>query len=301
MFERVLTGTDLLEACDASVITALEIAKQDQGKLFILHVLEPSYFHECGPLETVRHFKTGEEIVSSPEYRDAVKNALDEKCGGAMKAYGNYQIQISYGRPSVEIRRWSRKFNADLIVVGSHASKAEEGYQGNLIGDVVEDVIMHANVPVMVVNRLYPTERLNFKQIMICVDFSQSSRYAADFAMQLAKKYHAKLSVFHMMGQAGSGKGEAPGDRAGIDSKLREFCKFPAEIQHEYTIYEGTQPSSAILQYSLAKDTDLIVMGSHTTVEDKRWYVGSTVEEVTAKSSCPVIVVTHPKAFMKTA
>jgi nucleotide-binding universal stress UspA family protein len=300
MFKRVLTATHLLEACDAVVLTAMEIAAQDQGKLFILHVLEPSYFHECGPLETVRHFRTGEEIASSPEYREAVKNALDEKCGGALKPYGNYQIDISYGRPSVEIRRWARKFNADLIVVGSHAAKIEEGYRGNLIGDVVEDVIMHANVPVMVVNRLYPKERLNFKQIMICVDFSQSSSYAADFTTQLARKFDAKLHVFHLMGQAGTATGKTSGDRAAIDRKLREFCRFPEEIQQEYVIYEGAQPSPAILQYSLAKEIDLIVMGSHTTVEDNRWYVGSTVEEVTAKSSCPVAVVSHSAAMAKT-
>ena len=44
---------------------------------------------------------------------------------------------------------------------------------------------------------------------------------------------------------------------------------------------------------------DLIVMGSHTTVEDMRRYVGSAVEEVRAKSLCPVAVVTHPEAFTK--
>ncbi|HEC67813.1 MAG TPA: universal stress protein, partial [Candidatus Desulfofervidus auxilii] len=40
MFKKVLTATDLLEACDAPVITALEIAKQSNAKLLILHVLE---------------------------------------------------------------------------------------------------------------------------------------------------------------------------------------------------------------------------------------------------------------------
>jgi hypothetical protein len=39
MFERVLTATDMLEACDAAVVIALEIAKKDQGRLFVLHVL----------------------------------------------------------------------------------------------------------------------------------------------------------------------------------------------------------------------------------------------------------------------
>jgi nucleotide-binding universal stress UspA family protein len=69
MFERVLTATDMFEACDAAVVSALEIMKQNQGKLFILHVMEPSYLHEFGPLEHVKDFKTGEETAASQEMR----------------------------------------------------------------------------------------------------------------------------------------------------------------------------------------------------------------------------------------
>ena len=76
MFEKVLTTTDMLDACDAVVVTALEIAKQNQGRLFVMHVLEPSYFHECGPLESVKDFKTGKEIASSQEYQKTVKENL---------------------------------------------------------------------------------------------------------------------------------------------------------------------------------------------------------------------------------
>jgi len=164
MFERVLTATDMLDACDAPVIIALEVAKQNQGKLFVLHVLEPSYFHECGPVESVKHFKTGEEIAASPEYKEVVKAELDKKCAGALKPYGHYQIDISYGKPSIEIRRWSRKVGADLIVLGPHAGKIEEenALIGIPIGNTVEDVIMNTTIPVMIIGRLLPKEKLNY-------------------------------------------------------------------------------------------------------------------------------------------
>ena len=300
MFERVLTATDMLEACDAAVVTALEIAKKDQGRLFVLHILEPTYFQECGPLETVKNYKTGEEVVASHEYREAVKNELDQKCSGALKPYGNYEIGISYGRPSIEIRRWARKYGADLIVLGPHAGKIEEGLIGTPIGNTVEDVIMHSIVPVMVVNRLIPQEKLHFKMILLCIDFSQSCRYAVEFSVKVARKYGSMLHVFHMSNKPKSGEIESTEDRSDLNKKLREFCKIPEEIPHEYLISEGTDPSSGILNYSRGKNIDLIVMGSHTTVTDKRWYVGSAVEEVSAQSLCPVIVVSHPEAFVKT-
>jgi nucleotide-binding universal stress UspA family protein len=299
MFQRVLTATDMLEACDIGVITALEIAKKGNGKLFVLHVLEPTYFHECGPLETVRNFKTGEETVASQEYREAVKNELDKKCSGALKPYGNYEISISYGRPSIEIRRWSRKYGADLVVLGAHAGKIEEGFVGNRIGNTVEDVIMHSTVPVMIINRLIPRETMDYKKVMVCVDFSQSCHYAVEFSMKLAGEHGSHLHIFHMIPGFRTGETRSSGDRKALEQKLRESYGIPEKIPHEYAIAEGTHPSSEILHYSREKHIDLIVMGSHTSMSEKHWYVGSAVEEVSAQSSCPVIVVTHPEVFLK--
>lgn len=291
MFEKLLTATDMLDACDAAVVGALEIAKQNQGKLFVLHVLEPSYFHECGPVETVRDFKTGEETSATKEYKERVKEELDKKCAGALKPYGNYQIAIAYGRPSIEIRRWARKFNADLIVLGPHAGRVEEGLIGTTIGNTVEDVIMHSTSPVMIVNRLIPKEKLNFKKIMVCVDFSKSCKHACEFGAILAQKYGSKLLLFHM-----SSRGESEKE---IREKVRKFCGLPERLEHEYSIWQGTEPYLEILKYARDKDVDLIVMGSHTKETAERPYVGSAVENVSGQSDCPVIIVTHPDALLK--
>ena len=40
-------------------------------------------------------------------------------------------------------------------------------------------------------------------------------------------------------------------------------------------------------------------MGSHVKETGDKWYIGSAVEEVSAKCSCPVAVVTHPDAVLK--
>jgi nucleotide-binding universal stress UspA family protein len=293
MFEKVLTTTDMLDACDAAVVTALEIAKQNQGRLFVMHVLEPSYFHECGPRESVKDSRTGKEIAASPQYYDTIKEELDKKCAGILQPYGNYEINIAYGKPSIEIRRWARKIEADLIVLGPHAGKAEEEEEliGLPIGNTVEDVIMHVTTPVMIVNRFIPKERLNFKKIMVCVDFSKSCAYAFQLATKLARKFSSKLYLFHMLAE--------PEAEREIKEKLLEFCKMPEGMEPEYSIWEGKLPHSGILKYAHEKDVDLIVMGSHTREKSERWYVGSAVEQVSAQSFCPVAVITHPDALLK--
>lgn len=302
MFGRVLTATDMLKACDAAVVTSLEIAKQNKGKLFVMHVLEPSYFHECGPLESVKHFKTGEETAASQEYKHAVKEELDKKCEGALKSYGNYQIDIAYGKPSIEIRRWARKIGADLIVLSPHAGKEEEKELIGLpIGNTVEDVIMRTAAPVMIVNRLIPKERLNFQKVMVCIDFSKSCKYALEFAIKLARRYGSKLLIFHMLVAP---PGEYPWkelekDITASEKKLKELCKMPEGIEHEYSIGRGTSPYLEILKYAREKDIDLIIMGSHTEMQGEKAYVGSAVEQVSTECFCPVVVVTHPDVVRK--
>lgn len=292
MFERVFTSTDMLTACDAAVITALEIAQQNKGKLFIMHVLEPSYFHECGPTESVKDFKTGKETPATKEYKDLVKQELDKKCEGALKPYGNYQIDIAYGKPSIEIRRRSNKVGADLIVLGPHAGKVEDEEEliGLPIGNTAEDVISHTTAPVMIINRLIPKERLNFKKILVGVDFSKSCKYACQFAAKLAERYGSKLFFFHMSSDK---------ETKSPKEMMKEFCKMPEGIEFELSISGGTLPYIEILKYAREMDVDLIVMGSRTKEADKRAYVGSAVEHVSAECSCPVAVVTHPDALAK--
>jgi len=93
MYKKILAATDMLAVCDTAVLTAAEIAKQNDAKLYILHVLESAYSGKYRHF--VKHFETGEEIVSGEEYEEAVKEELDKTCGEALKPYSNYEIKVT--------------------------------------------------------------------------------------------------------------------------------------------------------------------------------------------------------------
>jgi nucleotide-binding universal stress UspA family protein len=302
MFEKVLTATGMLDACDPALITALELAKKNQGKLFIIHVLEATYLHECGPQESVKDFKTGEAVAPTHDYKESVKEELDRKCAGALKPYGNYEIHVVEGKPGTEIRRWARKFGADLIVMGPHVEKKEEKeLTGEYRGNIVEDVITYVTAPVMIVNSFPQKERLDFKKILVGIDFSKSCEYACQFAIKLARRYGSKLFLFHMIPSQPSGytKKDLEQEISASQKKLKDFCKVPQGMECEFPVWEGTQPSLEILKSAFEKGADLIVMGSYTKETGEKPYIGSAVEQVSAKSSCPVAVVTHPDAVLK--
>lgn len=303
MFKKVLTATGMLEACDPALIAALEIAKRNQGRLFVIHVLEATYRHECGPEESVKDFKTGEAVAPTYEYKETVKEELDKKCSGALRPYGNYEINIVDGRPGIEIRRWARKFGADLIVLGPHVERPEEEKEltGTPRGSTVEDVVSYVTSPVMIVNSFVDKNALDFKKILVGIDFSKSCAYACQFAVKLAQRYSSRLFLFHMIPtQPGRLSGAELEKEIGASRKrLQEFCKVPQGIECEYSIWEGAQPAMEILKSAESNKVNLIVMGSRTRETGEKPYVGSAVEQVSARCSCPVAVVTHPDAVAK--
>jgi len=304
VFKKILVATDLLSACDVPVLTAIEFAKKNSARLYILHLLESAYSDKFRHF--VKHFKTGEEIVTNEEYEETVKKSLESMCSGAISANENYEIMVTPGLPWLQIIRLARKERVDLIVLGPHVRRAEEkgvARVSGTIGSTVEGVIMRERCPVMVVNRPVPPDRLKFKKIMVSIDFSKSCECALKFAIRQAEDQGAKLFIFHMV-PVGPPFRYLQSDLeeriSAHKKKLEEFSKeIPKGLEHEYTVWEGTMPFLEILKYAREKDVDLIFMGSHVKEKGERWYVGSAVEQVSARSICPVAIITNPRSLLQ--
>jgi len=301
MYKKVLVATDLLDACDAPVVTAVKLAEQNNAKLLILHALESPYSGIYR--QFVKHFKTGEEIVSSTEYVGAVREEFTRACGEALRAYGNYEVKVTPGMPWEQILKWARSEKADLVVLGPHTQRAEE--QGvargrGVFGSTAEAVIMRENYPVMIVNRFVPEDKLKFRKVMVCIAFSKACKAALQFAVLTAKKHGSKLIVFHMIPLPQSqrySQEELEAEIKTLRVKLQELSgDTSGAIECEWVVREGSSPYVEILKCAREKDVELIAMGSHTKKTEDKWYVGSAVEQVSSRSICPVVVVTKPKA-----
>jgi len=302
MFNKILVATDLLENCDPAVLVAAKIAEQHKGMLHVLHILESGYSGEYRNF--VKDFKTGEELVSNEKYEAIVKEQIKSMYIWILKDPENYEIRIRPGLPWEEILRWARKKGPELIVLGPHSGRAEvKGVKRGMFGSTVEGVITHERCPVMIVNRYIPKERLKFKNIMICIDFSESCKSALEFAIKVGKEYGARLFLLHIFTVPTSSqpsRDEIENKMIALKQQMEDlFKEISGKIEHECTAWEGTQPSIEILKFARDKDIDLIAMGSHTKQKDKKWSIGSAVQQVSLKSVCPVTVVTDPKVLLK--
>jgi universal stress protein A len=142
------------------------------------------------------------------------------------------------------------------------------------------------------------------KIILVPTDFSTYAQEALDYALKLAKKLDARVSIMHayLMPVAGwEGAWAFPGDviaqlEADSRAKLDAAFKKASELLPgtTATFYNG-DPRDGVLKAALDMKADLIVMGTHGRRGLSRAIMGSVTEYVLRHASCPVLAVHPPK------
>lgn len=140
------------------------------------------------------------------------------------------------------------------------------------------------------------------KKILVPIDFSKPSKYAAQMAAQIAKKTNATIYLLHLI--------ELPkgvidmGSRSRfsipesmlylrkVREKVLDFKEavFSEKIDVKYII-KLSNPFEGIQLYADKIDADLIIMGSKGHSEFEEIFIGSNTEKVVRSSHRPVIVV----------
>ncbi|SDS43992.1 Nucleotide-binding universal stress protein, UspA family [Polaribacter sp. KT25b] len=140
------------------------------------------------------------------------------------------------------------------------------------------------------------------KTILVPIDFSKSSEYAAKMAAKIALKMDATVYLIHLielpkgvidMGFASRFSiPESMLYLRKVREKVLEFKEnfFNKDIQVEYFI-KLNNPFEGIIKYADKIDADLIVMGTKGHSNFKEIRIGSNTEKVVRTSTTPVIVV----------
>jgi nucleotide-binding universal stress UspA family protein len=142
-----------------------------------------------------------------------------------------------------------------------------------------------------------------FQRILVPSDGSEHSLRAAEYALDMARKYSAKVTVFVVAEYKHIAEAHLP---EAVAARLREGVKEAAEraLQHtmehvqkaggtaQAKLLEGL-PSEAIVDEAESGGYSLIVMGSRglsTQWRDAFW-IGSVTERVLRRAPCPVLVL----------
>lgn len=138
------------------------------------------------------------------------------------------------------------------------------------------------------------------RKILVPTDFSEHSELAVTYAVDLAKRYNATLSLIHVYPVVNYAAAEGfalytPEQLAKLMTQLDDQMK---AAQEQARAAGATELDSSMLQgdayqelVKLASHYDLVVMGTHGRTGFKHALLGSVAEKLVRTSPCPVLTV----------
>lgn len=138
------------------------------------------------------------------------------------------------------------------------------------------------------------------KTILVPIDFSDGSTAALDYAVGLAGKLDAKITLLNVIGvQVLGAEYGMPVAASAVelicDTSQQELAKLIAANKDKASfappVLEIGDPRTTIEQVVKKLGADLVVMGTHGRRGLKRLLLGSVAEMVVRTSPCPVLLV----------
>ncbi len=142
-----------------------------------------------------------------------------------------------------------------------------------------------------------------FSRILVAVDGSPFAERALKFAVDLAKRYAARVIILHVVlrrfyavtpSEAGVlattvfvKEMEAEGKE--IIRKAEAYAKTEG-ADYECKLLQGV-PAEEILKTARSESVDLIVMGSRGLSEVRAFLLGSVSDKVSHHAKCPTLIV----------
>ncbi len=141
-FKEIVVPTDFSEHSLRAVDYSVEIADKFASHLTLVYVIEPFLHAADLTWTTVDVEELNKAHRSSAEQQ--LQQILEERIPKEMSC----STAILFGKPFVEILKYARKENADLIVMATHGRSAISHI---LMGSTAEKVVRKAPCPVLTV------------------------------------------------------------------------------------------------------------------------------------------------------
>lgn len=148
-YRNVLFCTDFSEDADIAFQHALDLAKRHGARLHILHIPHSSYSYMRHVVdEHVPEEAAGGEAFFDQEVARRAEKALREAYEGKMGQFKDYVFIVKSGAPDVEIIRYARKHDIDVIVMGALGSSEQDRL---VHGSTVANVSRYAHCHVVAI------------------------------------------------------------------------------------------------------------------------------------------------------
>jgi len=276
----ILVPLDFSEIASYALDHAIEVAKQFDNNVALLHVVEEALVSSFLSFGKNEHL---EELA-----KEAAKARLEKIAGEIRTSHKiDCTTTVKFGKIYKMIIQTATELNCDSIVMGSHGADGLD----QIIGSNASRVISHSPVPVIVVKSAQHVN--SYKNIVFPLDLTAESRQKVKWAIHLGKAYNSTIHIFT----------EKTGSKESYNKLLANLKQIETLLEKEgikYTekINENPKENFALetINYSEEIKADLIMI--MTQQEDKdltEYIIGSYAQQVVNRSKHAPVMCINPK------
>ena len=304
---RILVPIDFSPESLKTLRYAKRLGERFKAKLHLVHVVTPPLALFPQPREALPSNFTQEMAANA--VKRLQKIAAEFSLTSPPKRY-----TVRIGAPVSEINEVARITRAELIVI---ATRGYTGLKRAFLGSTTESVVRNAPCPVLVVrdkdestSQRARRAPLQFRKILVPLDFSDASRLGLEYALGFAQEFRATVILFHSIFVSAylMGNRHTAHQVPTLIANQQEYARAEMEKLRETISRKGGavetniavgSPVEQIGNYVRKASVDLIITSTHGRSGWRRVFIGSTAERIVRYATCPVLVVPNRAAGKK--
>ena len=139
--KKILFPTDFSESAENASHYAISLAQKYGGKIYAVHVIEPFTYTVDFGIDYSAQYK---------EMETSAKKLLNEIVASLKKSKIDVEGVLLSGEPFVEIIKYAKKKQVNLIIMATHG---RTGIEHMLMGSVAEKVVRKSPCPVLSIKK----------------------------------------------------------------------------------------------------------------------------------------------------
>lgn len=269
--KKILIPTDFSKHAEYALKVAAQIARKNDGEIFLLHMLEL-------PTQAGDAVTTGRDIPEIMFFKNAAMKRLEELMDEDYLDGLNVSEIVQFEMAFDGIMNISKKNDVDLIVMGSHGAS---GFKEMFIGSNAEKVVRNSEVPVLIIKNEIP--EFNVQKFIFASDFSDEIKKPFAKVVEFANKTGAELNLV-LINTPNNFKSTLV-----AQDIMNDFVKGFQIDNYSTHIFNDANVEKGILNFAKSVDADLIGMCTHGRKGLAHFFNGSISEDLVNHAVRPVI------------
>ena len=284
--QNVLFGTDFSSAASGALSHAVAIANRYNAKLIVAHVVS---------LETVELLDDDAARTWIEQARTEATRKINELLVPLNLFRDRYEIVVAEGEAISEaLVDIIRNYHVDLAVLGTHGRRA---FKKLMMGSVAEEVFRVAPCPVLTVGpRVKAAAPEGPKHILYPVHFVPDNSNAAAFAVSLAERYGATLTVMNVRDDATASANVPAQSSRPVEHWMNDHIPQNSDLRQRLRFEAGFgSATDAILHFVANEGVDMIVMSVRRVDPTIAAHLpkADTAYELVNRATCPVLTISE--------